>query len=758
MKMDFANDYINKTFDIVFRISPPIMSDWKAFFKKCWDEAFVNGGDSKELIRVEQIYETHANVITPREIIAFINEIISVKLIHMDIPERYIALFVINKDVILANPLEAITKAEFLRGLEYLYKDTDDFQKYITALAYQISSENALEVIYRKQLKDCLVNNNVDRFNEVSRTNVFDKIVSSVLSELDNFEKPILTLAKLRDDANVTENEKQLLWDDIYLKTMLEKSETIFLNDSQKILFVKVSTQHKKPWIEKLLTNMLNNTTQFSSSKYAQLVDELNKLSVDNSFGINIYDLLPSKRVQVEDFITLVKEKEKEYVNYNLSVTEQELDQYHYNLEIEQLQDIEYLKSLIPAFSLKLFEESLKDKVLANTSDIVKLETLYKVLEIISVSHPPIGLLLEDRVIYSIFVNTSNDRWFYYDLIAMRLARGTNFSPSYSGPLSNILETADENIANMVSNRIRYYIDLSDFLLTSISFTTNLSKLVAKKITSDISINQWVNVSNLIQKFDVICSTNELSAQTFLTSLSRCDSPVFNKALIESIPIFYFENTTTNNSRLAIESKKALINYFDDLSKEEWAEVFKDLNEDKFKLTEIIGYSNWNSHSLEALKELLRSSAKNGIIVNGAKLSQLLQSFEKAKVDLTNTFKNIRDEFILGRNINSALFAFFGPWLFKYASLVERAGDVMRTILTVDLLDEETCINLLIKDIDTVKQLITRSPQSETSDFKDGIRDRFGNEIIKDLAKALDIRKKKLNNEIIRSETSEAKE
>lgn len=49
---DFANDYINKTFDLVYRISPPIMSDWKVFFKNCWDKAFQSNTNQNEYIRI----------------------------------------------------------------------------------------------------------------------------------------------------------------------------------------------------------------------------------------------------------------------------------------------------------------------------------------------------------------------------------------------------------------------------------------------------------------------------------------------------------------------------------------------------------------------------------------------------------------------------------------------------------------------------------------------------------------------------------
>ena len=745
--VDFANDYINKTFDIVFRISPPIMCDWKVFLKKCWDEAFKNKGDDNELIRVEQIYETHANVITPREIIAFINEIISIKLIHKDIPERYVGLFVINKDTILEDPLKAITEAEFLKGLEYLYKDKDDFQKYITALTYQISPENALEVIYRKQLKDCLVNNEVNKFNEISKTNVFDKIISSVLAELDNFDKPILTLDRLNEDAIITESEKQVLWDDIYLKTKLEKTETVVISDSQKILFIKVSKQYKELWVESILDNLANNTTLFNSIRYAQIVDELNQLAVDNSFDIDICNLLPNKPVLVEDFITLVKEKKDEYANYNLSITEQELNQYLTDLEIEQLQDIEYFKYLMPSFSFKQFENSLKEKISSNKSDANSLEILYDSLRIISNSTPKIGLLLEDSEIYSLYTESTGDDEFYYDLIAMRLVRSANFSSSYRTYFNDILETEDEDVISNVSKRIEYYINWGNFLLNSVTFSNELVKAVVSNIIENRYQSRTANIKDLLIHFKDICEINEADPQLFIMTLSRWDSPDFDNSLIEKIPTYYFENAVDNSSRLAMDSKSALISYFDSLTKEKWVEIFEDLAGDTFKRLEIINYSNWNSYSLEALKEVLISIVQSNEIENEDKLYELIHNFENENKDLTNTFKNMRDEFISRRNMSVTLFAFFGDWLFKYALLAEKPGDVMRTMLIVSILDNEQCVNLIVAHEEIVKQLIESSSQNEVADFKDGIRDRLANDKLKALAKELGIRKRRSKDE-----------
>ena len=746
VKNDFANDYINKTFDIVFRIAPPIMCAWKEFFRKCWDEAFKNAENEEEYIRVEQIYETHAKTITPREIIAYINEIISIKLIHRDIPERYVGLFVINKDDILSDPLKAITDAQFLKGLEYLYKDTDDFQKYITALSYQVDSTNALEVIYRKQLKDSLINNHTEKFNEISKTNIFNRIIFSVIAELEDFENPILTLNSLNEEANITTHQKQSLWDDIYLKNNIKARNNVEITNAEKILLIQISLQYKETWLKLILDVLLNHTNEFNSVKYAQVIDELEKIIADNSFEIDINGHLYFKTVQPKDFIEFVKDKKEQYKKYKITAFEDEFDKYLSEQDVVFLEDIDYLQYLIPDFSFNLFIGSIKEKINESKTSIIDLSFLFKTLKIISDSQPKIGTLLTDSEIYSLWSQSNEKQGFYYDLIAMRLARGLDYHASYKNYFTNILDTENDDIITKVSERLEYYIGYGDFLLSSLKFSNNLTKAVVRSMTEKRSPENRANVKSLIESFEGICNSNELDPQVFIANLTRWESPKFDKKFIDSLSIYYINEIAKSESRLAKDTIDALISYFDSLSKEEWKSIFEDLSGDLFRRINMIKYSSWSSYALEALKEVLLSLSQTGNFENEEELIELISSFEKSGKDLTNMFKNIRDEFINNRNMNTSLFSFFWHWL-KKASLEDRAGDVMRTILIPDLLDDSVCLDEIIDSKNIIKNLLNASSQSESSDFIDALRDRFDNDKIKNLAKELGIRRKKIKKD-----------
>lgn len=86
-----GDDYIDKTFDIVFRIAPPVLSDWKKFFEYKWKDAFGDSFNSEEYDHVIQIYDMLSDnkALTPRSIIKFINECILLKK-TFNVPERYI--------------------------------------------------------------------------------------------------------------------------------------------------------------------------------------------------------------------------------------------------------------------------------------------------------------------------------------------------------------------------------------------------------------------------------------------------------------------------------------------------------------------------------------------------------------------------------------------------------------------------------------------------------------------------------------------
>ncbi|KAA6338305.1 hypothetical protein EZS27_013671 [termite gut metagenome] len=394
-------------------------------------------------------------------------------------------------------------------------------------------------------------------------------------------------------------------------------------------------------------------------------------------------------------------------------------------------------------YEFTLFKKALKEKINSNKANKANLSTLFNALKYVSKNK--IGVLLTDNEIYNLFTRSDINEDFYYDLIAMRLARGISFAQPYQPYFSTILNTDDGSTIEKVAKQIEYYITYDDFLLNSISFPNSLLyKAVVRQIVENSYNIHWANMNDLLSKFETICNTNTLlDPQIFITDLSRWESPEFDDEFIQSIPNFYYEEALKNDSRLAKDSINSVVSYFDNFTQEKWKKIFEDLQSKDYKLLEIIGYNKWNSFALEALKEDLLSIARTGKIENNAILTRLIENFEEVGKDLVNTFKDIRDEFIKNGNNNVNLFLFFGKWLFKYAFLQEKASDVLRTILKTNLLDNDDCVKILIDSQSVVKNIVDSCSQNESSDFKEGVRDRIENEQIRELATSLRIKKRK---------------
>ncbi|WP_367755827.1 P-loop NTPase fold protein [Flavobacterium sp. WC2430] len=739
---NYANDYINKTFNLVYRVSPPILSSWKVFFKERWKEAFTLV-DESEFLKVILIYEVYRETITPREIIACINEIVSIKLLDSTIPDRYIALFVLNTDPILKDPLKAISNPLFLKGLTYLYGDDDNFQKYITALAYQIEPKDALEVVYIKQLKNSLINKNLEVFTEISKTNVFSKIIESVLSDIEDFDNPIFVLDTLSEDSKITEIEKQSLWNAIYLRSRNLKFEKFEIKESQKILVRHIEINKAEIWIKSVIKELMNHSN-FDAVKFARMIDDFDKFLKENNVGLDVFELLKrskTKEVDANLFIPLIADKKDKFTAYCITIPNDELNKYLIGLDIDALEKSNYIKFLKPHFNLDEFIKELSNKIQLNKTDKTKLSILYTRLK--EISEKPLKAELTDVEVYTLFNQSTETENLYYDLLAMRMSKLNSFHSSYAPSFGTILNSDKEEIANKIAERIELYINYDKFLIGSEHFKQSiLYKSVAKKIIAMDNDDSESETEDVLRNFESICTNIEIDAQLLLNGLDRWEYEG-NKVegSIEFPNILFQEAKKSDKSIAEIIIKNAFI-YFANLDKEGWVQIFDNLNSKEFNLIKIISFNQWNSHSTEALKESLIKIINAGIHSDAKEWIDLITSFENVDIELINTFKDIRDVFYNnGALLNKDLFNFYIYYFLKYKILEDKPNDAFRTIFKVEFLDDPALLKILIENSAEIKSLMQKSNPSDVANLKQGIRDRSKNsELITDLAKKLDIR------------------
>lgn len=752
---NYAEDYINKTFDIVYRVAPPIMSNWKFFFEGKWKQCFGENFKQDEFVRTIQVYELLNKKITPREIIVLINEIATLKLIHSDqIPAQYLALFVLNKDLILSDPIVEVVSPSYLKGLDFIYKKDENLPKYITAIVYQLNPEDSVEIIYSEELRDALMNKNTDSLLKISQANFFSKILETEYSKISNDYLPNVIEALNILDESAYENKKveELIWEDIINNARKElKNETHELQDYQGIIILRIKNIEEKIEYCKSICKEFAYEKEWNSMKYIFNIDLLNKFLKDKKIDIDIFNLLDNYTTDtVDDFLKILQEKKGSYSSYKINVNSGELDLHLSKLGVDELESVEGIKNIkIDKYALPKFKEKLKTYLEQHYNDHSRLKNIINFLKMFKENIDT--KVISDSELYNIFNRLTSKDDLYYDILAIRLSRSLNLS-GYQSYFETAINKIDEDYVDKVAIKVNNYIEYGDFVLKINDFKSiPLYREVIKKLTVNHYGIYKLGINLVLPKFEEICVSIDLEPTVFIKKLNNWDSDIVNLATVNKLTPFFFEYAVDNNNiSLANRCLTLKKDYFDNFAKDNWILTFEDDNSNDFKILQLISYTSWSSEALEALKHVLKEKSSQ-VIENVATkrdiYNNLITSFEGAGHKFKNTFDTVRDEFIKNGNIDSTSFRFYGEWLFKYSNL--KLEGVIRTIFKVDLLKSNDCIEILKKNVKKLKTILEANIE-EAEDLKNAIIEKSeSNNLLREVGELLGFIKKQNHNDKI---------
>ena len=457
------------------------MSSWKDFFKKNWEIAFTTF-DENEFERVEQAYEILTTSITPRAIVVFINNFISVKLIDGKIPDRYIAIYLLCQERILDNPLKAITEFDYLKGLELIYKNDEDFQKYITALAYQIDSDNAIEVIYKNRLRNCLVNNKLEEFKEIQDIPSFKYIIKPVITELEDYRQPIIVLDSLSESEKINTSLRSWIWNTIHSKLQSNELNLGTVENYQLILLKNLISKKQKGWLSNILRSLWLETEEFDIIDYINNIDTVVEFCSESKLELNPLDSLVSKTISPEKLKSVIDYKEEDYSKYKLNCEIEKIDDYLITFEAESLEETAFIEFLDNPLNLIKFHQKLLDFISSNKTDDTILYQILQKLKLTANKKLKVKSKILDADVHQLLSSATIKDEIYIDLAALRLSLLSNSNASYRAVYQKVLNNEDEEFHKKVAEQLEWYINYDDFLVGSVSFSNNLTKGVVKKL------------------------------------------------------------------------------------------------------------------------------------------------------------------------------------------------------------------------------------------------------------------------------------
>jgi len=740
-----TSEFINKTFSIIYRVTPPVLTDWKDFFAKKFKEAFGKT-EEEEFPSVLSIFDRLKKKFTPRDIIIFINELVTYKKIWSnDIPLRYIAVFSIKKEDILNEPQKNILSNEYLGAAKDLFTEDENLPNYISALTFNVPVKKASQVLLVRDLEFALRGEGTSTIGELSEHPHFIEILEEVIQNSDIIvDKAIPILSKLEiEKINGTHIKARIesIWDTLVTKQCSIKIPKLSFEEKYKTLLLN-SSKGSKQKLLKYIVKQFNEIEEINGKDYFDSFKDLEDFLNEEKIIFNIANHLNVRPVTPDIFLNYLSVAGADYKKYKIKTDSDELDIFIAEMLPDELDNIPEIINL--SFILKdyLFETAIeKTEKLISNSNLTKdnfnnILTLYKSVS----TDKPLNKIVTIVNLYNLLQNTTNEDDGYYDLLAIRLQYGNTYNQQiapkgWRDVTAQILSQTEENIVTEISKRIEYYTTYGDLLLLATTWNQPLLNSVCRDLVVNSYGTQTLAITKSLEKFEEIKDSIKIDPNELLKSFNKWARFAKEKITIENIeeiiPEYsFYEYSTSVSLELTNHINKTAKEYINSIDKETLIEEWRDDESYVYNILYIFMDANkiktLPRNVFNAIKQILKRISESEIEPPESD-SLWAYLIEKSKTkNIAPTIRDIRDYFIRENNISPLLYVFFETFLREYGKLEDNPCDVTRTILG-KVITNNDCFELIIRERDFYIPIINNANE-DAADLKDNILNRLASE------------------------------
>lgn len=182
-----TDGFIEKTFDVVLRVSPPLLVHWRDYFIQRLDEAFSNAVNEAEKHKLHRILEYEfvdtKRAVTPRSVKAYINNIVSIVQQWREIvPIECVALYVLKKST-LETDLGGLIQGHLISDKYRALLGDVEWQKFLATLHYNVDPDDAYQVLIGASIEAALSNGEVEQLEQLSANPGFELVLGSLVHE-----------------------------------------------------------------------------------------------------------------------------------------------------------------------------------------------------------------------------------------------------------------------------------------------------------------------------------------------------------------------------------------------------------------------------------------------------------------------------------------------------------------------------------------------------------------------------------------------
>ncbi|MDR0961568.1 MAG: KAP family NTPase [Mediterranea sp.] len=723
-KQELNTYFINKTFPIIYRVTPPVMTDFKSIFARLYKEAFGTT-ESEYQEMVNRIFRLEKPNSTVRDMIIFINQLVELKSIwKTSIDIVSMAIFIIKKGCFEDDdPVKAILDKKYSDEiLSKIIHNDESLQKTMPALFYGILPDDAEQIPITRYIEQSLKGENGEyNINNYCNYNHFTTVLNEVITNTDiPVDNLINGLFKLNKEF-VKENSVIItpLWNLLAERKMKHTLDKQDISIEFKHLIECTSEEYKRR-IVAFLYKQIVSFKDCNGIEYYHALSDLNDCAVNNGIELDIQQSEQEPKVFV-DYVIAAKE---DYVKYKMVANPQKLDKYFASMLPNDIIGHEALYYLANDETYKFdtliskIEATIKDDTQGKVVNAQNFKSILDTYKIISKIDPlPVQLNQTQRNnIWNGTASKVNTAEFIEILLIQNL-NGSNNGGSF-----------DESQIKYAANTLHYYTNYGEALIHNLSWNLPILKQVLKYITEH-KMDGKLDLSTLLPKFFEIRNNLQVTEECLLSQLGRwkINDEIINKGNIQTIipnATFYQyssanKNTMTNFiNKVAVDAltsiaESTLYNQRAQLNNNYWWIVINNLIDTEYLKSLPDNLTDFGKRILDDI-----AGQKQTLPV-----SSLFQTIID-KMDKRKTFthiKDIRDKYLIGQyNMTPVVFLYLHSWLEQQGDLIKEAKRVVHRIVE-PVVDNAECLNVILSNNELYSEIVNIA-EDDAYALKDKIR------------------------------------
>lgn len=738
-KRCYGNDFIDKTFDVVYRVAPPTLSNWKDYLSDQWKEAF--GGDLSPEHSITQIYDLLTESKTPREIIAFINDCVTTsETCSASIPNEYIALFVIGKHKINESPQKELLELSFLEPLAYKYRN-EKTQKYLSALYYQLPPEEALEIVYTDQLRRELEKGETTLLKSLVGQPILPDLLENAIAAVTNIENTALAFTQVEAEAKEKEEQDKSIpinfWEQLLMKAEEEKEECP--KQYQIELLKHTSEERAKRYLRDVITSIYSqsygyisksgapNPKIFDAPKFHNKITRLQE-GIEKHPYLNPIEFLHEVVTIPERFVSFVQQAQEKYGDYKVSCPIEEVDTYLSEMAIEELKDLHFTRYLSGKEKVKLrsFFETLRDQIKDSNSTDEASILLHQWVDLGIRDITSKGdSLMSDNLIRRLYEDVDEGSFLEHCLICIYISRGkARTIPA----MEDILREENEELSKEIAQKyIQIFVTYEDLLLmhSEMGEYPLYRGIVRTLITN--KLGKHLSVEKVLPQYKEISRTIGVSEAELITEWNHYPKNRITDETTQRIPVeFFSEDTEALHLELVSHCKQVAVEDLRSIELVDWKDHFLDRSHE-YLLLIVIKCDCPNAY--EAFKQVITTElSEQKIILSNETYKELVSLFSGQQKRWGSALQTARDRYSeMGRNITPDLFLRYGTDLIKQGDLPQKPNAIPTLLPTVLLTKPETLV-ILNENSHDVDLILSAAGEKYKQEFSNQARSIYSQE------------------------------